>query len=231
MSKRKIGIAAVVLVLLIAGGVWAIHKSRADAQVEKVKQMQDEMFAGGPPKPDDFDRMRKEMDKLSPDQQRQVRDHGRRNFQRRNGKSGSTSTSPRRRRSERKSWTSTFRTWRKCGRRWRSGGRRVVDHLARREADRTRSERAAAKPPAKAARREAPAGAGGGGGSNRTAQGQSERRNSMLDNTSPAQRANMAAYFSALQQRRMELGLPAFPGPMGGGPRWTLTTSFDEDHS
>jgi hypothetical protein len=56
MSRRKIAIVGVVLMLLIGGTIWALM-GRADGQVEKVKQMQDEMFAGGPPKPEQFERM------------------------------------------------------------------------------------------------------------------------------------------------------------------------------
>ena len=82
MSKRKIGIAVGVLVLLIGGTVWALM-GRADAQVEKLKQMQDDLFANGRPQPDQFDQFRKEMDQLSPEQRRQVRDQAGEQMQRR----------------------------------------------------------------------------------------------------------------------------------------------------
>ena len=214
MSKRKIGIAAVVLVLLIACVVWAF-KSRADAQVERLKKMQDELFAGGPPKPDDFDRMRKEMDKLSPDQQRQVWDHGRENFQRQIRKRVDEyfAASPEKR-------------------------KEVLDkHIAEMEKMRKEMEKRRAAGGGQSGQPgggPGPAGPGGGpaagqggppggpgtgpGGPNRTPGNPSEGRNRMLDSTSPAQRANMAAYMSALQKRRLELGLPPFPGPMGGRP-------------
>ena len=39
----------------------------------------------------------------------------------------------------------------------------------------------------------------------------------MLDNTSPEQRAQRAAYFGDLQKRRLELGLPLSSGRGPGG--------------
>jgi hypothetical protein len=206
VNKRKIGIAAVVLVLLIAGAVWAFWP-RGDAQVEKLKQMQDDMFAGGRPNPDQFDRMRKEMENLSPDQRRQVMDHGRERFQREIAKRADEYfAAPPEKRKE------------------------VLDkHIRemekmRKEMEKRRAENGGSSGPPGGQPSAGGPGANGqsgpGGPRDRNASpiAQSERRNQMLDNTSPGQRANMAAYFSALQQRRMELGLPAFPGPMGGRP-------------
>ena len=219
MSKRKIGIVTAVLVLLIAGSVWAVHKIRADAQVARVKKMQDEMFAGGRPKPGDFDRLQKEMANLSPDQQRQVRDHGRRNFQREMAKRVDEyfAAPPAKRKEILDKHIQEMEKMRKEmeKRRAEGGGPSGPPGGGPNQVGASGGQTAGqGGPPGGPG-----TGSGGGDGSNRTAQGQSERRNSMLDNTSPAQRANMAAYFSALQQRRMELGLPAFPGFMGGGPR------------
>jgi len=65
------------------------------------------------------------------------------------------------------------------------------------------------------------ANAGGppGGRHVRTADERNQRRNRRLDHTTPEQRAKWTAYFSALQKRRTELGLPAFPPHGRRGPR------------
>jgi len=197
------------LVLLIAGVVWAF-KGHADAQVEKLKRMQDQMFAGGPPKPDDFERMQKEMKDLTPDQRQQVWDHGRKNFQRQMEKQvDDYFAAPPEKRKE-------------------ILDKQIQDMEKRRkEMEKRRKENGGQDGPpgggpGQAGQGGPPggtgAGPGGPGGQNRTPQQQSERRNQMLDSTSPAQRAKMAAYFSDLLKRRAQLGLPAFPGPPGGRP-------------
>ena len=67
MKKRKIGIAAVLLLLLIGGTVWALM-SRSDAQLEKVKQMQKEMANLSPDeRRQRGEDLRKEMGKLTPE--------------------------------------------------------------------------------------------------------------------------------------------------------------------
>jgi hypothetical protein len=63
-------------------------------------------------------------------------------------------------------------------------------------------------------------GGGPGGGRNRTPEARSANRNQHLDNSSPEQRAKWMAYRAALQQRRIQLGLPADPsGGRGPGGR------------
>ena len=64
------------------GNEQKLVKESASSPVERLNKMQDEMFTNGPPDPDQISRMRKEIEKLSPDQRRQVMDHGRENFQR-----------------------------------------------------------------------------------------------------------------------------------------------------
>ena len=85
MSKRKITVGVVAIILLVVGSVWAL-RSRTDPQVEKVKQLQAEAFKPGTTpeqRRQNFDLVRQEMDKLSPDQRREVRDQMRQGFQRR----------------------------------------------------------------------------------------------------------------------------------------------------
>ena len=232
MSKRKIGIAAVVLVLLIASAVWAFWP-RGDAQVEKLKRMQDDMFAGGPPNPDQFNRMRKEMENLSSDQRRQVMDHGRERFQREMAKRADEYfAAPPEKRKE------------------------VLDrHIRemeklRKEMEKRRAENGGSsgtpggQPPAGGPGQGGPGangqgGAGGPGANGQSGPGgardrnaspvaQSERRNQMLDNTSPGQRAGMSAYFSALPAAPHGTRAARLSRTLGRQAGWTLTI-FDED--
>ncbi|MEN6452133.1 MAG: hypothetical protein ABFC96_16705 [Thermoguttaceae bacterium] len=71
MSKRKTIVSVVVLMLIVGIAYWVF--GRGNAKVQKVKQMQQEMFAAGKrPSREDFDKFRREMDQLTPDQRRQV---------------------------------------------------------------------------------------------------------------------------------------------------------------
>ena len=81
MSKRKITVGVVTIILLVVGSVWAF-RSRTDPQVEKVKQMINEKT---PPEQrrQRWEQVRQEMDKLSPEQRDQVRGQMREGFQRR----------------------------------------------------------------------------------------------------------------------------------------------------
>ena len=190
--------------------------------------MQDEMFAGGPPNPDQFNRMRKEMEGLSPDQRRQVMDHGRERFQREIAKRADEyfAVPPEKRKDVLDKHIREMEKMRKEMEKRRASnggssggaGRRAIGRRAigwgtgpgRRGERPGRRRWTIGQRPTRADT--------GPGGRNSSSQSQSERRNQMLDNTSPGQRANMSAYFAALRQRRMELGLPPFPGPMGGRP-------------
>ena len=204
VNKRIIAAAAVV-VLLAVGAVWAF-RSRPDAKLESVKKMADQMAATRqPPKPADYERIRKEMSNLSPDQRRQVMEHGRQLFQREiNRRIDEYFAAPPAERTKildkqiedmekmRQQWEK--RRAERSGRLWPAGGQ-----------------------PAGAA------GTGGGQGgpaagatagrgpANRTAAAQSERRNNMLDHTSPIQRAKWASYFVDLQSAAWNWVCP--PGP------------------
>ena len=207
MSKRKIGVAIVVLVLLVAATVWAF-KARADANVARLKQMQDKVFAAGPPQREQFDQFRKEMDQLSPDQREQVRDHMREIMQRRIQKQVDEYFAlPSEKRAD--FLDNQIQEMEKRRKEWEA--RRAQDGQG------GPGQSGAGQNPNAAGQGTNTANAGRqwGGGRNASPEAQSTRRNQMLDNTSPEQRAQRSAYFSAVQQRRIALGLPAWSG---GGP-------------
>ena len=73
MNKRTIGVAAIALLLLIVGTVWAL-RSRADAQLDKVRELGKEAFgAGGRPDPQKAEEFRNAMRDLSDGQRRATR--------------------------------------------------------------------------------------------------------------------------------------------------------------
>jgi hypothetical protein len=221
MSKRKIGITATVLLLLIVALVWAFH-GRADAQVEKVKGM----LGDGPPQPGQWEELRKEMDKLTPDQRRQVHEE----------------MGQRRERQMDKDIDDFFKL--PPDKRLAELDKRIKDMEKRRqEWEKRRPQpgqggnpggqqpgggaRAGGAGPGPGGMGPGPGGAGPGqgnanrgggpGGRNRSPDARSGRTNQRLDNSSPQQRAQRSAYFAALQQRRLQLGLPA--NPWGGRGR------------
>ena len=71
MGERKTTIGVVAIILLVVGSVWAF-RSRSDPQVEKIKQMISE---NTPPEQrrGQWELIRKEMEQLSPEQHREIR--------------------------------------------------------------------------------------------------------------------------------------------------------------
>jgi hypothetical protein len=213
MSKRKIGIAAGLLLLLIVGAVWAIKNSLANSQMEKVKQMQEGM-AKLPPdqRRQGWDDLRKEMGKLSDSQREQLRDQRWADGARRMNKQIDDyfAAPPNK----------------------RNGvlDKQIADeekHRKEREARRAQGGQGGGQPgwspggpnssPTGQGPNAANAGRQPGGGQPRSPEARSADRNRRLDNSSPAQRARQAAYSAAMQKRRIELGLPPSTGrPFGG---------------
>ena len=71
MTKRKKTIAVATGIVLTTGAVWAFMRSGPDPEVEKVKQMQAEMFKQGTrPDPAKLAELRKAEEQLSPAQHR-----------------------------------------------------------------------------------------------------------------------------------------------------------------
>ena len=197
------------LILLIVGTVWAF-KARSDAKVARLKQMQDKMFAAGPPQREQFDQFRKELDQLSPDQREQVRDHMRELMQRRMDKRiADYFALPPEKRAD--FLDNQIQEMEKRRKEWEA--RRAQDGQG------GPGQSGAGQDPNAPGQGTNTANAGGqrGGGQNASPAAVSVRRNQRLDNTSPEQRASRAAYFSDLQRRRVALGLPPFPGRGPGG--------------
>ncbi len=206
MSKRKIGIMAVAIVLLMVGTVWAL-RGRTDPQVEKLKRM----LADGPPSPAQRKQFRQEMQKLTPDQRQQLRQQLGQQWQRRANERAKEyfALPPDKRRDYLEK-------------------RIAEDEQRRKEREERRKQQQQAQggqggnpggqgPGMGSA--QGPAGPGNpgggpGGGQNQSPQARSAGRNQFLDNTSPQQRAQNMAYRAAMQQLRMQLGLPA--NPFGG---------------
>jgi hypothetical protein len=214
MSKRKIGIAVAVLLLLAGGTVWAF-RGRADAAVEKIRQMQKDL-ASVPPdgRRQRWEDLGKEWQKLTPDQQDKLRDER---------------------------WAERERMMNKRVKDFfaappnqRQGilDKQINDDEKRRkerEARRAQGGGPGGNPagpnpngpgPSQAGSGQAAngpnAGRQPGGGRNANPETQSANRNRRLDNSSPEQRAQQAAYNAALQKRRIERGLPAWGGRPGG---------------
>lgn len=220
MNKRNIGIAALVLLLLIGATAWALW-GRSDAQLEKVKQMQHDM-ANAPTdkRRERREELRKEMDKLQPAQRKQLRDErwaeGERHMDKRIA--DYFAAPPEKRKAM-------------LDKEIQDGEKRRKEHEARRQQGGQggpggqgpnqpgRNPNGGPNPPQAGS---GPGGQGGnaggqsGRGRNASPEAQSANRNRRLDNSSPTQRAQRAAYFADMQKRRMELGLPPSP-PHGHG--------------
>ena len=91
MKKRKLLIAVVTGIVLMAGVVWAFMTSGTDSQVEKVKQMQAVMFKQGTlPDPAKLTELREAEKQLSSTQRQEIDQNRRQQFQRRIGETVST---------------------------------------------------------------------------------------------------------------------------------------------
>ena len=205
MSKRTVCIVAGVL-LAIGGTVWAL-RSGADPQVEKILDMQKELFSSGKmPQPEQRKEIQMAVDQLTPKQREKLD-------------------------------TAMFEAG--PPKRMPFISDAIDDYFAappdkRNEVlDKQIQEMdklmASMRPPqgqpaAGASQGQAAPGQGANNGTappspgpNRGPDRRQQWRNRMLDSTTPEQRAKFTAYFGALQQRRIELGLPAFP-PFPGRP-------------
>ena len=208
MNKKKIGIAVVVFLLLIGGTVWAF-KSRADAQLEKVKQMQKEM-AGAPSdqRRERWDDLRKEIDKLTPEQRDKLRGdrwaERERQMDKRVKDYFAASPSKRKEILDKQIADDENRRKQREARRAQGGQGGPGQNPGGPDSSQT-------------GQGQGPNAGGRQGGRNASPDAQSANRNRRLDNSSPAQRAERAAYSSALQKRRLELGLPASNGWGRGG--------------
>lgn len=206
MSKRNVTI-GVVAILLIGGTVWAVMRKRGDPEVEKITQMINEKT---PPEQQHqrWHEVRQEMEKLTPQQREEVGSQMRAVFERRMDeqvKEYFTLPPPQRiayldkqineGEKRRKEWEARRAQTGQSGGRGGSGGQ------------------------------VASAGGGQGGGPGPGGQGRPGRggntdermmrRDARLDNSTAQQRAQRSAYFADMRARRIQLGLPPWPGRGG----------------
>jgi hypothetical protein len=210
VSKRKIAAAVLVLVLLIVGAVWAWSRDRANAQAERVRQLQDKLFANGPPKREQAEEFGKEIAQLNPDQRAKVFEHMRETMQRRMQKQIDEyfALPPEKRNDYMDTQIQAMEKMRK-------------EFEKRRQQDGIAGAPGGPLPAPGVSGQGRPPGAVffGPGGPNASPEARSQFRNQMLDHTSPELRAKIAAYMSDMQIRRLALGLPTGgPGMMMGEP-------------
>ncbi len=216
MSKRKIGIMVAVLVLLMVGVVWALRR-RDDPEVERLKHM----LGDGPPQPGQFEQFRKEMEKLTPDQRRQVGEEMRQRRERQMDKQLAEyfKLPPDKRREELAKRIDEMEKRRK-EREQRRAQSPQGDQGQNPGGQGPGGTGQGQGPPGQGQGQGGSAGGGQGGGRNNNPTAQSTRNNQRLDNTSPVQRAQRLSYFAAMQQQRIQAGLPANPfGGRGFGGR------------
>jgi hypothetical protein len=204
ISKRMVAI-GVVAILLISGSVWAVMRKRPDPVVEKVKQMQAEAFKEGvteDQRRQNFQLIRKEMDKLSPEQRHEVWQQFGQERERQFDKriDAYFALPPAKRAVE-------------------------MDKIIK-ETEQRRKEMEQRRAQSGQGNRGGQQGAGGGpqanaGGPrpprNNNPDARMLRRDQRLDRSSAEQRAKRSVFMADMQQRRIQLGLPPMPprGPRG----------------
>lgn len=212
MKKKKTAIVLAIVILFICGVVWALW-GEPDPQVQKLQDMRKEFFGEGKqPSREQRDRFREEMQKLSPEQRRELWQPMREQMSRRIGETvdGYFALPP----DERGPYLDKqIEEGEKRRKEWEKRRRE-------REANRGPSGQGPNRPgagPNQGGRGPADANRGRpGGGRNRTPEERAQRRNRRLDHTTPEQRAKWAEFRDAMRKRRVELGLPANPwGPRG----------------
>lgn len=209
-GKWKIAI-GVLAIVLVGGAVWAFWGNRPDAEVERVKQMQAEAFkpdATPEQRRENFQLVRQEMEKLSPEQRDQVREQMREGFEWRmdeqirtyfalpaEQKTAYLDKQINEMEQRRKEWE----TRRAQGGQGGGGGQQGGAGGQQGAAGGQQAGGGAPRPP----RDQSP-------------EARAQRRDQRLDRSTAEQRAQRSAYFADLQQRRVQLGLPASPFPGGG---------------
>lgn len=214
MNKRTTAIIVAVLILLMAGGIWAWMR-RPDPEVVRINKMQDDMLAkmepGKMPSREQFDSMRKETDKLSENQRRQVMEHGMRNMQRAMDKQidDYIEATPEKKKQILDEHIKRMEDMRK----------EMEKHRGERPPGDRRGSAAGGGPGGGGPPPGGPGGGGPGGpgGRNRSPEARSAGFNQMLNHISPERRAKWSAFMSDMMKRRIELGLPPLGPPPGGG--------------
>ena len=205
---KKIVARGVVILILIAGTVWAYRRHRVDPQLKKVLQMQAKAFDGNLPE-DQRQAMRTQirtqMDKLSESQRRQVFGEMGARFERREN--------------ERLAAYFAMTAQQKqayLDQQIAEMQKRQAEREARQAAQQAQNGSNGQNGNGQNGNAQNGNGRGGpGGGAGRfDQQARNDRRNQRLDSSSPEQRAQRAAYVQDLRQRCQQAGVT--PPRMGG---------------
>jgi len=215
MNKKKASVALIAIVIL-GGLAWAFLAVGPDPQVAKVVELQGKLFSENSAVPPDqrreaFEELRKEAEKLTPEQREQMMRDNPPPFVRQ--------------------MQQNVVAYFDLPQDQRKGHLdKQIDEMEKRrkEWEKIRVERSkqqgdgvASGPGGPGSGGPGPGGPGFGGpggppggfGRSTDPTKQTEMRTKMLDNTSPQQRAMFSEYMEQLQQRRRERGLPAMGGP------------------
>ncbi|MEX2315687.1 MAG: hypothetical protein WD669_00950 [Pirellulales bacterium] len=203
MNKKKVLFASVAVVVA-AGLTWAFLPSAADRQVAKVVELQEKLFTENSNIPlqerrQAFEELRKEAEKLTPEQREQMMRDNPPPF-------------------ARQMQQQVVAYFDLPADKQQAHLDKQIDEMEKRRAEweKRRAERGKQGNGIRGGG--GPRGGPPGGGFNRTDPSkQTEMRKKMLDNSTPQQRAMFSEYFQQLEDRRRERGLPAMRGP--GGPR------------
>lgn len=214
MSKRKVVIGVLVLVLLGVGMAWAF-RNRTDPQVEKVKQLQAEAFKeGGSPEQrrQNFELIHQEMEKLTPEQRHEVGREMHQNFERRMDQQikdyFALSTTQ-----ERTAYLD------KQIDEWEKRSKEMQKRFAQNGGQNRQGGPGAlggGGPGGQGGGSQAGPGQGGPGGpppGGNSADARMQRRDARLDRSTALQRSQRSEYFADLRARRIQRGLPANPFP------------------
>jgi hypothetical protein len=206
MSKRTVGIAVVALMLLIGGAIWAIHGYRANAHITQLMQVPDKIIAGEPVQREQVEQFGKAINQpseLSSAQREKLMGH---------------------------MMEFALRQMQKqVDEYFALPPEKRNDYLDKQllDQEKARKEMETHQKDGKSTVLAGPPPGSGHGGPSASPDGLSQRRNQMLDSTSPELRAKITAFMSDLQKRRIALGLPAGgPGIMTmQGPGFKATIS------
>jgi hypothetical protein len=198
MNKKKVG-TALVAILLLGGLAWALVPRGPDPQVAKVLAMQEKLFNEKGPREgrrEAFDELRKEAEKLTPDQRMKMMHDNPPPFV--------------------KEFQKNVRDYFELPEdKKKAALDKQIDAMEKMRKD---MEKRFANNKGKGGPRGpggfgGPPGGGPPGGGPPGGGDRNEMRKRMLDNTSATDRAMFSEYFSAVEKRRQERGLPQMGGP------------------
>ncbi len=219
MGKKGWLLTTCTLLALSVASVWAWSYWRTDPQMAKVEKLQNDLFAAGQDQSweqrrEGWRNLRTEFEKLSTEQQRQLRDEARGQFEGRMEQrlKDFFALTPAARTAEVDKDIDRMEGMRK---RFEERRRQAEQSGQPRDRDRGRDQGRGDRGDG----RRGGNGPGSGGSWRSDPQQRKERARRRLDESSPEMRAMRAEYSRLLAQRRRERGLPEF-GRGGFGPPW-----------